>query len=333
MKMGRLTIVVILLALASCTSHHPTVVVTRIPVDGVPGLVVSGDGAIWSLQGHDSDPLTLLRIDPATDRVTRVSLPPTVMFGRIAVADGGVWVASCDAFDNQSENTCPEANLLKIDPSTGGVLATVPVGLLGGTVFLLAGEGAVWIEGLSTQPITRVDVRTELVTKVHLPCCDLRPVAIGLGSVWLSTEGGPGLVRIDPLTGGVQARIDVRAGYVSLAEKAAWAIDSGGMLDRIDPATNGIVTSIAVPGGQFEVQAGEGAVWLAGRPPTGRSIIVIRVDPGTNQLVGQPIEIQPLASPAIGYIGGEPHVFTAGLDERIWLTNFSNEEVIEVSVR
>jgi streptogramin lyase len=255
------------------------------------------------------------------------------MFGRIAVADGGVWVASCDAFDKQSENTCPEANLLKIDPSTGGVLATIPVGMLGGTVFLLAGEGAVWIDRGPDQPITRVDARTELVKKVHLPCCHLRPVAIGFGSVWLSTEGGPGLFRIDPLTGDVQATIEVRATYVSLAEKAVWTIDTSGILNRIDPATNGIVTSIGVPG-QFEVQAGDGAVWLAGRSTNASNISVFRLDPATNQIVGFPITIQPLQSPNFFQLGlGEPHVFTAGLDDRMWLTNFSNGEVIEVSVR
>jgi virginiamycin B lyase len=113
-------------------------------------------------------------------------------------------------------------------------------------------------------------------------------VAAGFGSVWVTIAGG--LVRLDPATGAVLARIGVagRPWGVAIGEGAVWVGNYGdGTVARVDPATNTVAWRVRLDNalGQASpvgVAAGGGSVWAADRA----SDEVWRLDPATGAILG-----------------------------------------------
>jgi streptogramin lyase len=106
---------------------------------------------------------------------------------------------------------------------------------------------------------------------------------VGFGSVWIACRNRSEIQRIDPVTGGVQARIRVPGialWSVVAGEGAVWAIAlHGSTVYRIDPGANRVAAEIGLVADVPYLWAGGGAVWAA--DDGGRS--VIRVDPQTNR--------------------------------------------------
>jgi outer membrane protein assembly factor BamB len=87
-------------------------------------------------------------------------------------------------------------------------------------------------------------------------------MAVGSGSVWVADPSKAQVLRLDPRTRAVEARIAV-GGEAQVAAGAVWALGRD-QLQRIDPARNRVVKAMpvsgAVPGVVLE---GRGAVWVA----------------------------------------------------------------------
>jgi streptogramin lyase len=113
-------------------------------------------------------------------------------------------------------------------------------------------------------------------------------VAAGFGSVWVTVLGG--LVRVDPATGAVVARIMVggRPWGVAVGEGAVWVGNQyDGTVARVDPATNTVawrvmLTTSLGQASPVGVAAGGGSVWAADRS----SDTVWRLDPVTGRIRG-----------------------------------------------
>ena len=114
-------------------------------------------------------------------------------------------------------------------------------------------------------------------------------VAEGYGAVWVTVSGG--LVRLDPATGAVVARIDLSGGRpwgVATGGGAVWIAGYGdGTITRVDPTTNAIVWRVRVdqsplpssnPAG---VAFGGGAVWAADKATDK----IWRLDPATGEIL------------------------------------------------
>jgi hypothetical protein len=86
-------------------------------------------------------------------------------------------------------------------------------------------------------------------------------IAEGFGSAWIS--GREHVLRVDPRTGAVTARIPAREAMVAAGVDAMWALEapSDGRLLRIDPATNDAAAAIRLP---EEVAGGPGGVIAEG---------------------------------------------------------------------
>jgi streptogramin lyase len=100
--------------------------------------------------------------------------------------------------------------------------------------------------------------------------------ATAFGSVWAEDRAAGALLRIDPRTRAVQARIKVSGGEVAFAfaDGAVWALDNARRVLKIDPATNHVVASFPTPArGLF---AGRDALWL------GTNLGMQRFDPARN---------------------------------------------------
>ena len=136
-------------------------------------------------------------------------------------------------------------------------------------------------------------------------------VAEGFGSVWVTVNGA--LVRLDPATGSLVARIDVggRPWGVAAGGGAVWvANETGGTVSRIDPGTNAIVWSARLDQDPLPstnpvgVAFGGGSVWAADNG----SDKVWRLDPTTGAILGT------------AHVG-DSHEFVGYGEGRVWVSS------------
>jgi hypothetical protein len=221
---------------------------------------------------------------------------------------------------------------IDLDPR---VTAIVPVGPFPGDIAV--GEGAVWV-GLPAQPpeqdrqlIVRIDPDTNEVV-AQIPMDDhIEELAAGEGAVWGNAVAGTAanpvfsVVRIDPATNELVATIADVSGPLAVGEGALWAVDragaragrEGSTLLRIDPGTNRVVARIPLGVALWDVEVGEGYVWVLTFEPDPGEGDILQVDPRTNEVVAR-IDI-PLPgsvfAPALG--GGSAWVPVCCVDNEL----------------
>ena len=198
-----------------------------IDLGGHPGQLALDRGGVWAavLKGHDRG--LVVRVDPATDRVTaRIRMPGSPF--ELEAGAGALWVTG--------NFTRRQDVLHRIDPEAEHVVATIPLpGRYAGA--LTTGKRSVWmvvVERRATSySLVRIDPATNRVArKWPLPSLRRRYVdriAVGRGGVWLlalragrSGERPGELVRIDPHTGRVAATIDATALTMGLGPGGLW---------------------------------------------------------------------------------------------------------------
>ncbi len=163
--------------------------------------------------------------------------------------------------------------LIRIDPRRNVVVGRASVG--SGACGLGVGAGSLWIEDTYSATVSRVSVRSgKRISAIEVGASPY-DATFAYGAAWATVHGGGQLVRIDPATNRVAARValDQATGVVG-AFGSIWATGADGVV-RIDPRTNAVVARIALPMAGWTA-AGQGAVWITG--PNGLS----RIDPETN---------------------------------------------------
>jgi hypothetical protein len=252
-----------------------------IHVGGVPDRVVVGAGAVWVGDGGQ-----ISRIDPTTDRVERVSGAATP----IAVGAGALWARGHDRVHT----------IVRIDPATNQVVATIDLGVDPGTIAVDGSD--VWVAD-PAGTIVRIDATSNTVrARIWIGSLTFGIVA-GPTVVWVSGRSFDDrhamLWRVDPATNTVVAaittpvncgelaadagftwvecitarRIDgsrnalvsTRAGALvglAAADGAAWALDQSATLARISNIDD-TVRTMATPAGSEGVAVGYSAVWVA----------------------------------------------------------------------
>lgn len=249
--------------LAETVTIDPTVV-TDVPVGDFPSAITTGEGSVWvAVESRSDDGNEVARIDPATNEVTQTITtdgPPRWL----GIGDGSLWIA----LDHLVQ---------RIDPETGQMIAEIR----GPGSFLTFTRGAVWAVD-SANSIARIDSTTgEVVATVSLglPASGyITGPPVGTpDAVWIMTfrggdaPGGAGgeLLRVDPNTNSVVARIDLEASTAfGVGDTAVWAVATYGpdstYLTRIDAGTNETGSSVIVEGGWTPFAVGAGRLWLMG---------------------------------------------------------------------
>jgi hypothetical protein len=282
----------------SVTATQPSrlVVSARIPIARGLTDVATGFGGVWVAGGEG-----VAHVDPATGEVVAdIRVPGTGDYGRIAVGQGSVWVTAPELRPDGSRG-----NLVRIDPATDEVTATMNIG--GPIQGLAVGDGSVWVtvpdDVAST--VYRVDPSTERVADSIRVSVAAGSVLLAEGSVWVNHEWAGGSVdRIDPATGDVVDELDVpnvqAAGAGSL-----WGA-SGEAVIRIDPESGDVLARIPLPRAQ-QVAFDGSTVWVLVSPrsndpelfePIAGTAAVVRIDPATDRQIGDPValdDLQPLA--------------------------------------
>jgi YVTN family beta-propeller protein len=281
--------------------------------DVIASLAV-GDGSIWATL---ADGQRIVRIDPATLRVTAtianplpVEWAPTVAYG-----DGAVWLS--EAIPGVGSGS-PTGALVRIDPATNAVVATVPVGRSPEGLAFTA--GAVWSANhRSDQPqdaapphtfsVSRVDVASNTATANVVVetradtgdswlnfCCGPQGAAAGAGSVWVADTTTNQVSRIDPATNTVTARIanpgHQACGSMAANDTSVWLTEGCNSegLWRIDPASNRVAATLQLPGAGGDVRLAFGSVWVSTSLIGGFAAAketLTRIDPLTNRVVGR----------------------------------------------
>lgn len=206
----------------------------------------------------------------------------------------------------------PKNTVSRLDPKTGKVMATIPVGAKP-CAGLAIGFGSLWVPNCGDNTISRVDLKTDKVVATipagiaHTEGC----IATSPDSVWMPSDAKGLLLRIDPADNRIVAEIQVPEGSYCAAygEDSVWLTSTEkNVLTRIDPRTNLIKETIEVGKKPRFLTVGEKAVWTLNQEDGS----VTRVDPKTNKVE---------ATITVGVPGGGGDISAA--DGSVWVTAFT----------
>jgi YVTN family beta-propeller protein len=199
---------------------------------------------------------------------------------------GGVCLAMDVAFESLWIGDCDANALLRVDPRSGKVIASIALGAqIDDESSVAAGEGSVWITVNGPPTLLRIDPKTnKVVGQVAAPGS---PAAIraGLGGLWLASDDGT-MLRLNANSGAVVATIPVGRGprFTAIGGGSVWVLNQAdGTVSRVDPASNRVsatirVTSVPVQGG--DMAFGGGFAWARISDS-----LVAQIDPTTNRVV------------------------------------------------
>jgi Tol biopolymer transport system component len=259
--------------------------------------------------------------------VATIDLGQAGQVSSLRAADGSIWAAGYDAVGS--------AWVKRIEPATNRVVATIPLqagpwwDFGGGGI--AASEGAIWVTGPGRLPdggteaiLSRVDPSTNTVVwTTSLGGQDGGDVVADDTAVWVLVfreATSPEVLRLDPGTGDVVARIPLESDFSRTIFEEAGAIwvperrerdpvGSGNYLAKIDPATNSIAATFDV-GRYGGFTPGQGLIWA------GWGYGLIRFDPETGDFVGDPIPVGSAIAGA-GLRVGEGGVWFFGYDDTV----------------
>ena len=149
-----------------------------------------------------------------------------------------------------------------------------------------ADDTSLWVHEPTS--LVRVDLATSAVTgQVDTGRMEYGYAAAGAGSVWQTDYENNAVLRIDPASGKVLAKIPVGLqplGVVVTAGSVWVANEHSGSVTRIDPATNKVVATIPInspdSAGPQIMTAGPGGVWV----DVDNMGSVVRIDAATNKV-------------------------------------------------
>ena len=238
-------------------------VVAVIPVGTTPTTIVSGGGAVWTLNTGEQ---TISRIDASTRARTR-TISAGAVASDIAYADRAIWVADASA------------NTVSVLDESGGVETTIQLGIhhrrrnfVTPRIVLAAGRGHVWATGGDLTTVV-VDAATRRVTRRNTGFPDVGAdgtpagpdIAIGNAGVW-ATDGRDELFHV-----GTSPTETVRLGGfggdagiegIAVGTDVVWAAGAGVAWEvRARPARP--TKTFTVGAGPTGIALGAGSLWTA----------------------------------------------------------------------
>ena len=202
---------------------------TKVSIGTRVGIVGATPAAVWA----PDQSAHVARIDTATGRVT-ARIPTGLRPFSILATAGGVWVANLYS-----------STVARIDPKTNRVVARIPVGAR--PYGLAAGNGAVWVSSSAEGTVSRIDPRTNRVVKTFDAGAEPNGLLHAYGALWVGDYGGGRLLELDPATGRVLRRWPIaHADWITASPGALWVSSEPGWIVRINPATGAVKARIKV---------------------------------------------------------------------------------------
>jgi DNA-binding beta-propeller fold protein YncE len=189
-----------------------------VPIPGHPFAMAFGPSGLWVMDWLDA---SISLLDPAQNRVvaTRAGVPG----GSLMEAAGALWVANSQA-----------DQLLRVDPKSLDVAATIPVGRL--PLALASLDGAVWVRDEKGSAVERIDPeRNHVVSRIPVGFFLGRDGQDGIGltarGLWV---GGLDLEMVDPARGRVTERVPLTTIAVAGDGKdSLWTSNLAGTVSRV----------------------------------------------------------------------------------------------------
>ena len=257
-----------------------------VPIGGTPARVHTSGGQVWV---SSDDARTVALVDarvPEIARVARLREFPS----DFAAGEGAVWVV--DRL---------RGRLVKVSPDYGTVLVTSKVGSTAtlSTIddrfdvspwSVAAGAGGTWITDGSSM-LHRAEPRKGKIVRRYDMRVPLNGVAVGEGAVWAISGSSATVLRIDPRSGKVTARIVIVASRgtqspypiaLAVGLGSVWVLNAtAATVTRIDPRQAGVTTTIplGIERVPRRIAVGAGAAWVANADGT-----LARIDAATNAL-------------------------------------------------
>ena len=293
------------------------------PARVVESFRLFGDPVAMAVRGSDvwvagNNPSWVTRWVTPTNPMTRET--PTIALAaaptRLAAAKDAVWVL-----------TPPDNSVVRIDPATNEVVATIGVGRAPSG--LAVGAGAVWVSRRSDGAVVRIDPAANRVVATIPVGRAPGAMAVAGGLVWVALPGG-GLGRIDPASNRSSLVRVARCcdGELAAGEGALWVANHGdGTLVRVDPATGRVAARVLLPRTTdqqpYRTAVGDGAVWVTSTSPKrGTANLLWRVDPASNQVTGT-LDLGPTAA------GGIPNRVAAG-NGAVWVGGITKGSIVRL---
>jgi hypothetical protein len=229
----------------------------RLPIEGLAVGLAFGAGSGWVASGGANTPNSpsLVRVDPANDRILATIDVTGSTAGRVRVLGGGISFAAGRVWLSRDSPGAHGA-VVSVNPATNRVDGR-PVTVATGPETVLAAFGSLWVDntGLTIgikhatalpASVARIDPRTRQVTTEPFSGAP----SAGFGSLWVRHDDT--IMRYDPSTDRTIARIHVpRVIAVAFGDGRVWAVSgsvntsdpnaSTAMLTQIDPRSNRIV--------------------------------------------------------------------------------------------
>jgi DNA-binding SARP family transcriptional activator/ABC-type branched-subunit amino acid transport system substrate-binding protein/DNA-binding beta-propeller fold protein YncE len=274
----------------------------------------------------------------APERATRPRLVPTAAWRRprtIAAAGALVLAAAVGAGFYQSTRggeQIESARAVALDPESGDVVASVPLGTAPGTVAI--GEGSVWVLDSDDKTISQIDPDSRKVVRTFSTSSTPTDIAVGAGAVWVGNadDTGDGLfpqtvsrvdpesltmetIELPPAPGGHVGAFAAGGRRLAVSPEAVWVINPDLTISRIDPRSNEIVARIRDVKAQ-DIAVGEGDVWVVEQENR-----VTEIDTGSNTVANRVVVEETLLGPLS--VGGGA----------VWVTDIENGNVLRISGR
>jgi DNA-binding SARP family transcriptional activator/ABC-type branched-subunit amino acid transport system substrate-binding protein len=216
---------------------------------------------------------------------------------------------------NGREETIAGGNAGALDPRTGELLATIPLGT--SPTSIAVGEGSVWVLDADDRTVSQIDPRKRALVRTFSTGSTPTDLAVGAGAIWIG-NGVPqartalpeSVSRFDPESAVVDGTIplsrasgaalvwvprgDLRP-HVAVTDAAVWVVNPDLSVSRINPRTNRVVAAVASVRA-VSIAAGEGEVWVVNDQGE-----VVEIDPRTN-VASKPIPVaaESLTALAVG---------------------------------
>ena len=206
-------------------------------------------------------PSTLTLLDARTKRVT----------SKVTLSSKAPFCCSLDDIEFTKRSAWLDFSgapqLAEVDLSTRRLVRTVPLpwgaGGAGAPIAIL--DHSLWVvQGLGSE-FRRIDTQSGKTTgRFQVKGATLYGAVATPGAVWLSSDSG--VVRVDPETGRVVARIGFAAPVTRIvsADGYVWAASgSSGYVAKIDPSDNRKAASALLHGWLPDLAVGGGYVWVS----------------------------------------------------------------------
>ena len=260
-----------------------------VELEAAPAAVAHFEGAVWFA-------------DATGGVLSQVDVESAAVVDRVRVQSGvGALVAGADAL--WAANV-PGADVARLDPATGTVTQTIPLGSARAGA-LGFGANRLWIADLTDDAL--IEVEPQSGRRIRAIPLELHPTALAASgdSIWAADYGAGEIAEIRAQSGETISVVHVGNGPVAMAvtRDAVWVVNSlDATVSRVNRQTHAVVATIPVESGPSAIAATEDSVWVANE----YSGTVSRIDPATNAVVDTRV------------VGGAPTAMTI-LEDEVWV--------------